>query len=44
MVILSVKEAEKLPKFAKTSVEEFEEFTRELEEKTFRKLSKEVER
>jgi len=43
-VIPSVKEAEKLPKFAKTSVEEFEKFTKEFEEKTFKKLKKEVEK
>jgi len=43
-VIPSVGEAEKLPKFAQTSVEEFEKFTKELEEKTFKKLRKELER
>lgn len=40
-VIPSVEEAEKLPKFAKTSVEEFEKFTKELGERTFRKLERE---
>lgn len=43
-VIPSVEEAEKLPKFAQTSVEEFEKFTKEFGETTFKKLKKEVER
>lgn len=43
-IIPSVGEAEKLPKFAQTSVEEFEKFTKELEEKTFGKFGKEVDR
>jgi len=43
-VIPSVKEVEKLPKFAHTSVREFEKFTKELGEKTFKKLAKEVEK
>jgi len=41
-VIPSVKEVEKLPKFAQTSVEEFERFTKGLEEKVFKKLRREV--
>lgn len=41
-VIPSVEEAEKLPKFAETSVEEFERFTKDLQKKTFKKLKKRV--
>jgi len=41
-VVPSVEEAEKLPKFAETSVEEFEKFTKELEEGSVRKLKKAV--
>ena len=43
-VIPSIEEAEKLPKFAETSVEEFENFTRETEKKTFEKIRKEIEK
>jgi len=43
-VIPRVEEAEKLPKFAETSVEEFEKFTKELEEGSVRKLKKAVKR
>ena len=43
-VVPSVEEAEKLPKFAQTSVGEFEKFTKEFGETTFKKLRKEVER
>lgn len=37
-IILSVEEVEKLPKFTETSLEEFEKFTKEPEEETFKKL------
>jgi len=37
-VIPDVVEAEKLPKFAETTVEEFERFTKELQEESLRKL------
>jgi len=41
-VIPSIEEAEKLPKFAQTSVEEFEKFTKVLEKRTLKKLRKEI--
>lgn len=41
-VIPTVEEAENLPKFGRTTVQEFEKFTKELEEETVQKLRKEV--
>ena len=41
-VIPEVAEAEKLPKFGATTIEEFEEFTKELQQKTFAKLKREI--
>jgi len=41
-IIPSVEEAEKLSKFGRTTVQEFEKFTKELEEETLQKLKKEV--
>lgn len=42
-VIPEVTEAEKLPKFAKTTTEEFEKFTKELQKKTLKKMRTKVE-
>lgn len=39
----TIEEAEKMPKFAKTTVEEFEGFTKELQVKTYGKLEGKVE-
>jgi bifunctional DNA-binding transcriptional regulator/antitoxin component of YhaV-PrlF toxin-antitoxin module len=41
-VIPGVAEAERLPKFGETTIEEFDEFTKELQQKTFTKLKSEL--